>query len=204
MSVTDYTFRLLLLFLPGIIAFVIIDNLTVHRETKLQHRAVYSLLLGFLSYLPWMLVSELVQYVYRIELPVQFVVSLTDRNAQINFYEIFLASVFGVVLGCVLCKALNDRWLYHLARAFRISNKFQEIDAWANCIAIYKPTWVRVRDREKKTIYDGRLISTSDPNERDGIVLEEVKVYTENSELLYEVQVIYIPNKMENLTIELI
>jgi hypothetical protein len=204
MSLTEYTFRLLLLFLPGVIAFVIIDNLTVHRETKTPHRVIYSLLLGFLSYLLLTVFTKIIQFLCPLLSSVQFIVSLTDKNAQINFAEILTASIIGVLLGGFFCKAINDRWLFKLASKLRISNKFQETDAWANCIATYHPVWVTIRDREQRIIYVGRLITSSDSSERDGLVLENAMVYTEDSDLLYEVQVLYIPTKMEKLTIELI
>ena len=204
MSLTEYSFRLLLLFLPGIIAFIIIDNLTIHQETKTQHRIIYSLLLGFLSYLLLMIFSKPIQLLFTTLPPMQFIVSLTNKDTQINFTEIFTASIIGVCLGCTLCKAINDRCLFKLAQKLRISNKFQETDAWANCIATYHPVWVIIRDREQKIIYQGQLVISSDSSERDGLVLENATVYTENSEFIYEAQVIYIPTKMENLIIELI
>ena len=204
MSLTEYSFRLLLLFLPGIIAFIIIDNLTIHQETKTQHRIIYSLLLGFLSYLLLMIFSKPIQLLFTTLPPMQFIVSLTNKDTQINFTEIFTASIIGVCLGCTLCKAINDRCLFKLAQELRISNKFQETDAWANCIATYHPVWVIIRDREQKIIYQGQLVISSDSSERDGLVLENATVYTENSESIYKTQVIYIPTKMENLIIELI
>ena len=157
MSLTEYSFRLLLLFLPGIIAFIIIDNLTIHQETKTQHRIIYSLLLGFLSYLLLMILSKPIQLLFTTLPPMQFIVSLTNKDTQINFTEIFTASIIGVCLGCTLCKAINDRCLFKLAQKLRISNKFQETDAWANCIATYHPVWVIIRDREQNIIYQGNL-----------------------------------------------
>lgn len=112
MSLTEYSFRLLLLFLPGIIAFIIIDNLTIHQETKAQHRIIYSLLLGFLSYLLLMILSKPIQLLFTTLPPMQFIVSLTNKDTQINFTEIFTASIIGVCLGCTLCKAINDRCLF--------------------------------------------------------------------------------------------
>lgn len=49
-----------------------------------------------------------------------------------------------------------------------------------------------------------QLVISSGSSERDGLVLENATVYTENSESIYKAQVIYIPTKMENLIIELI
>ena len=203
MSITDYTFRIILLFIPGIIAFIIVDNLTIHKTTKTQHWIVYSLLLGFLSHMPWMILSEILSKKCGVA-PVQFITNLVNKDTSINLNEILIASISALFLGAVISKGINDRWLYKISRVLKISNKFPEIDAWANCIAIYKPSWIRIRDRGNGLIYQGRLISTSDANERDGIVLEGVTVYTEDVKENFSTEVIYIPRKMENLTIELI
>lgn len=203
MSITDYTFRMTLLFIPGIIAFIIVDNLTIHKATKTRHWIVYSLLLGFLSYMPWMILSEVLSKKCGV-VPAQFITNLVNKDTPINLNEIFIASISALFLGAVISKGINDRWLYKISRFFKISNKFPEIDAWANCIAIYQPSWIRIRDRENGLIYQGRLISTSDANERDGIVLEDVTVYNEYGKSLFSSEVFYIPRKMENLTIELI
>ena len=203
MSITDYTFRMTLLFIPGIIAFIIVDNLTIHKATKTRHWLVSSLLLGFLSYMPWMILSEVLSKKCGV-VPAQFITNLVNKDTPINLNEIFIASISSLFLGALVSKGINDRWLYKISRFFKISNKFPEIDAWANCIAIYQPSWIRIRDRENGLIYQGRLISTSDANERDGIVLEDVTVYNEYGKSLFSSEVFYIPRKMENLTIELI
>ena len=203
MSITDYTFRMTLLFIPGIIAFIIVDNLKIHKATKTRLWIVYSLLLGFLSYMPWMILSEVLSKKCGV-VPAQFITNLVNKDTPINLNEIFIASISSLFLGALVSKGINDRWLYKISRFFKISNKFPEIDAWANCIAIYQPSWIRIRDRENGLIYQGRLISTSDANERDGIVLEDVTVYNEYGKSLFSSEVFYIPRKMENLTIELI
>ena len=61
-----------------------------------------------------------------------------------------------------------------------------------------------MRDIEHNRIYQGRLASTSDPTERDGIVLEETVIYNEQGIELYQVPVVYIPKKMEDVIIEFI
>ncbi|SEJ89836.1 hypothetical protein SAMN05660742_12272 [Propionispira arboris] len=205
MGLTDFTFRLILVFIPGIIAFVIIDNLTSHRSTQIHHWLIYSLLLGFLSYLPWGILTDITRIVYQTDIPMQFIVNLIDPKTTINFYEIIIASFIAVLWGMLLSKAINSRWLFNLCNWMGISDKFPELDAWANCIAVFKPNWIRVRDLENDLSIQGKLVSVSDANDRDGIVLENVKVYKNStSELLYSVRVLYIPKKMDTLLIELI
>lgn len=206
MGITDFTFRLILLFIPGIISFIIIDNLTIHKETKIHHWLIYSLLLGFLSYMPWTVLIDIIQSIYDVNLPFQFVTNLINTNTTINFYEITIASITAIMWGLLFAKAINGSWLFRITTKFGISRKFTEIDAWANFLALYNPDFVRVRDLAQGYTYQGILVSSSDANDRDGIVLQDVSVYdSDNPENpLYHVEVIYIPQKMEELLVELI
>ena len=200
MSISDYTFRLLLLFLPGIISFIIIDNFTTHKETKTIHWILYSMILGFLSYFPWMLLTESMRLIYNVSLNTQFLLSLTDSSIPINFYEIQVATLFSVIWGVIITKALNRGWFYSLAFWMGITNKFPEIDSWSHCINRYRPNWIMVLDKESSTSYLGILDSSSDANERDGLVLLNVTVTPKNA-LGFHSEVVYIPTKMENLII---
>ena len=96
MGVTEFSFRLMMVFLPGVIAFIIIDNLTSHRETKIHHWIIYSLLLGFLSYFPWGIITEAQHIIYKMNVSMQFVVNLIDPKTSINFYEILIASITAI------------------------------------------------------------------------------------------------------------
>lgn len=203
MQLSDFTFRLILVFLPGIIAFIIIDNLTIHKETKIHHWFVYPLLLGFLSYLPWYIIVKGVQLTYGVNLPFQFIASITDTKAQVNFSEVIIASLMAVIWGFLITKAITERYLFRFASKFNISKKFPEIDAWDNFNNIFDPEWITVRDLEKGLSFQGRLISSSDATDRDGIVLTDVKVHDAYGDFLYYVPVIYIPRKMDNLLVEI-
>ena len=204
MSITDYTFRLLLLFLPGIISFAIIDNYTIHRETKLQHRVVYSLLLGFCSYSIWMIFAELCSLFCHAEIPVQFITSLLHKDAEISPFEIYMVSIIAVILGGGISKAINDRKLYRIARFLHISNKFPEMDAWQNFLTHYGDReYIRVIDPEGNRCYQGKLFSASSAMDRDGIVLTYVGIYrNDTGEFLRSVEAICLPQKLDTLIIE--
>lgn len=199
---SEFTWRLILVFLPGIIAFIIIDNLTVHRETKVHHWFFYPLILGFLSYAPWYLLVSIVQTVYRANVPFQFIESITDIHAKVNFGEILVASGTAIILGFFITWAITKRFLFTISKYFHITDKFPEIDAWENFITNFKPQWLTVRDLDNDAIYQGKLFSASDANDRDGIVLQDVIVQNAKGEPQYWVPTMFIPRKMDRLLIE--
>lgn len=200
---SEFTWRLILVFLPGIIAFVIIDNLTVHRETKIHHWFFYPLILGFISYAPWYLMITSVQAVYATKLPFVFFESITDIHTKVNFGEILIASLTAIILGFLLTWAITHRILFRISTFLHITDKFPEIDAWDNFISNFRPEWLTVRDLEKELIYQGKLFSASDANDRDGIVLQDVQVFNSKGKLQYWVPAVFIPRKMDCLLIEI-
>lgn len=200
---SEFTWRLILVFLPGIIAFIIIDNLTVHRETKVHHWFFYPLILGFISYTPWYIIVTAVQAVYATSLPFKFFENITDIHSKVNFGEILIASSVAILLGFLITWAITHRLLFRISSFFHITDKFPEIDAWDNFISNFRPEWLIVRDLEKELIYHGKFFSASDANDRDGIVLEDVRVFNSKCELQYWAPAVFIPRRMDCLLIEI-
>ena len=204
MGLSEFTFRLILIFIPGIISFIIIDNLTTHRQTKIHHWAIYSLLLGMLSYMPWYVLINIVKSVYNVDMPIQFITSIVDSKAGVNFNEIIIASVCALFLGFFLTKVINSGCIFTFAQNLGVSNKFGELDAWDRFIKKFSPEWIRIRDLERNLVFQGVLQDTSDANDRDGIILTDVSVFSDDvGKFLYSTAAIYIPQKMESLLIEL-
>ena len=50
MALTEFTFFIFLMFLPGLISFLIINTLTSHYKRNVFEVIMFSLLLGFLNY----------------------------------------------------------------------------------------------------------------------------------------------------------
>lgn len=203
MQISEFTFRLILIFIPGIVSFIIIDNLTVHKKTEIHHWLIYSLLLGFMSYIPWAFLLGFINFMYKVEVPIYFLTCLTDITTPISLIEILIATFVAIVLGIIITKMIETRLLFSIASQLGVSKKFPEIDAWDNFVKVYHPKYITVRNLKEKIIYQGILVSSSDANDRDGIVLEDVTVYDEDGDELYRMKVIYIPQKMENLVVEI-
>lgn len=204
MGLSEFTFRLILIFIPGIISFIIIDNLTTHRPTKLHHWVIYSLLLGILSYMPLYIIFSVVGAVLDVNMPVQFITSIIDTKAGINFSEIIFASIYAIFFGFTFTKIINDGSAFYYAQRLGLSDKFAELDAWDRFIKKFKPEWIRIRDIERNLLFQGVLQDTSDANDRDGIILTDVSVFSDDvGKFLYSTAAIYLPQKMESLLIEL-
>src|SRR5271168_5221417 len=117
---TDLTFRLVLLFLPGIICALMVEKLVPTRVWPTARLALYALLLGLICYLLYALMKAGLQR--RWPPSIDLLKSLTDSN-QLDFEEIFWATATAPFVGLGVSLALNRHWLNRFAKVIGASNK---------------------------------------------------------------------------------
>lgn len=195
MTISDFSLKMVLLFLPGIVSFVIIDNLTVHRQTKVLHWFIYSMLLGFLSY-------ALLKLIWP---GVQFWDFLITRDPKINYSEILDAIVMGGALGIIITLCINHTLFFRLFSLVRLTNRQGTPDTLTYMCGLYKVKYIIVTDWEKRIRIVGELVATSEAaDSHDEIVLQNATLYELESGIkLYDVPVIYLAQNFEKLTIEI-
>lgn len=199
MELSEYTFRIILLFIPGFISFVIADALTSHPETKLHRVLIESLLFGFSSYFVYFLYTEL-PYV---NTQFSFLDSLSMKNATLDFAEILKVSGISILIAIIFSIFSNRKWLYKISRKFRITGKHGYVDLYSFVMDSDIPNWVIIRDIGNDLMYEGWVEGFSDSTEIDELFIRDVIVYKNSSgKLLYSSPALYIPTKRENLTIE--
>lgn len=199
MELSEYTFRIILLFIPGFISFVIADALTSHPETKLHRVLIESLLFGFSSYFVYFLYTEL-PYV---NTQFSFLDSLSMKNATLDFAEILKVSGISILIAIIFSIFSNRKWLYKISRKFRITGKHGYVDLYSFVMDSDIPNWVIIRDTQNDLMYEGWVRGFSDSTEIDELFIRDVIVYKNSSgKLLYSSPALYIPTKRENLTIE--
>ncbi len=115
MEITEFTLKLLFLFLPGIVAFIIAEQLTTHEEIKLYNKILYSFILGVVCYFLYYLLTQK---------EVLNICNVSDNNGIINYQEIFYVSLIAIPLGFILSGFLNYKILHRFARAIRLTNKY--------------------------------------------------------------------------------
>ena len=199
---TDFTFSLVLLFLPGIICALIVENLTPTREWGALRFSLYSLILGLMSYLVYAL--GLAARHAHWPPSISFVKALSNPS-EVSYGEIAAATMIAVFLGIGVSAALSRHWLHRVAKFFGISYKFGDIDVWSHTFNSSELTdaWVVVRDINHDLAYEGWVNAFSETAEANELLLREVRVYKNTTaEFLYEVESLYISRKREELTIE--
>lgn len=217
MDITELTFRLLLLFFPGIISYYIVDALTVHRERRSYEVFLFAYVYGLLSYGLYALGRSLFIVVrgisitadsaeFRAPVPdrIAFAKSLSDSNVPINFAEIGFVTFIAVAFALFLSFAINRKWLFSIAKRFKVSNKFGDPDVWSFVFNSGDVTWATLRDIEQGFMFSGYVRAFSDVEESAELVMTEVIVYNEKTgEELYRADRVYLARAKNNLTIEI-
>jgi hypothetical protein len=97
-------------------------------------------------------------------------------------------------------RALANR----VAKTIHVSNKFGEIDVWAQSFNLsVKDAWIVVRDFDHDLAFEGWVNAFAEAYDVNELLLREVKVYqSSTSRFLYEVDSVYLTRPKDRLTIE--
>jgi len=203
MQLSEFTLRIILLFIPGITCLTIIDRLTVHKELKLHQLLINSFVLGFFCYASYYLIILIIGTCSHISLQFSFFEALIDRNASLDFTEIILVIGWSVPMGFIFTFLIDRKVLHKVAHALRLSNKFGDADVWSYIMNSTMPEWVVIRDLENDLVYQGWIEAFSDSTGKDEIFIRDVMIYRNSTaEELYAIPGLYLSRKMENLIVE--
>ena len=213
MDITQFTIRILLLFVPGIICSFFVDGLTEHRPREPLFFIFRSLLLGFASYFFYWVALLVLSYfkalpfINDLGVPISnsvyFLKALVDPSATVSFHEILYVCFFSLVLGILLTVESTYKLGHKLFRLLRVTQKFGEINVWGYTLNQSRVKWVTVRDLREDLVYDGYVQAFSDDGGDAELLLLDVNVYR-NSEagLLYHVDSLYVSRDRRAIILE--
>ena len=163
MNITEFGFRLFLLFIPGVLSFLIVDVLTVHDKTSPFFAVLKSAILGLLCYLAYYPVSEL------FGLPFHFLDSITDRDQTIDFREIAFSTLMAVPVGVAGAWLIYHKILFKVANTLGISRKISDPGVWSYAANLdprsIDTQWVSIVNEKNGLLYLGFLQFFSDNND---------------------------------------
>lgn len=210
MEFSDLTIRILLLFFPGIICFVIVDALTVHQPRKPFHFVLFSYVLGVLCYVTYgglckvaKLVGERYQWdTTKFPAGDSFLNALTADKHDLNFAEIGGVTGLAFIIAFVLIAASNHKWLYRFAKWIKITKQFGDENVWSFAFNSKEFEWVVVRDLKNGLAFEGWVSAFSDVERPPALLLMDVVVYRNNgpqvggqAEKLYKLPALYLSRK---------
>lgn len=204
MEFSEFTIRIILLFVPGIIALKIISKLTYYKENNIFTFVIDSMLLGFCSYFTYYIFVRVMAH-YHVSYTFTFIDALITKKTKLEANEILYATLAAIVVGVVFSYVINYKLIIRIAHFFRCSHKHGDIDTLhfvLNSKDNYS-NWVVVRDSMNDFMYEGWLTVYSEITEKDEIFLYDVKVYKNSTaQFCYKTPGLYIPMKRDSLMIE--
>ena len=204
MEFSEFAFRVILLFLPGLICGSVVDELTVHRDRKPFSVLLRALLFGMLAYFSyWSIVWACHRWLHT-STEVIFLKALQDKQVKLSLHEIAFTCLIAAALGIVVSACSTHKVASRLARLVWVSRKSGELDVWGYAFNSAQVEFATVRDHKRDLVYDGWIRAFSDDGKMREILLRDVTV-TRNGDghLLYRVGAIYLSLKPEdNIAIE--
>jgi len=210
MGFSDLTLRLLLLFFPGIVCFLIVEALIEHKERKPHEVLLFAYLYGMCSYVLYSFFAALLGTTLTAEdglsirpPAVTFTKSLTDTKVEISFIEIGVVTLIAACLAFVFAHARTHTWLHRLAQRFGISRKFGYQNVWALAFNSPQIKWAVVRDFSHNLMFSGYIRVFSEIEDVAEVFLTNVIVYNEQSGLQsYQADYMYLSRKKDDITVE--
>ncbi|MCG7908881.1 MAG: DUF6338 family protein [Candidatus Thiodiazotropha taylori] len=200
---------LIVVLLPGILSSVVCDKIVVHSKWTPFKFSVYSLLLGVLSYVALQAIYYLLDMVSACSFSPEAWTHLKtweateSDNPHIPALELAYALVLSVPVSMFAAYVINHKIFNKIARKIGVSSKYGDENLYSYYLNAVEIDWVYVRDIENNLTYQGRVVSYSENDSMQEIVLSEVTVFRyEDSSELYSVPTMYISKQVGNFVIE--
>lgn len=202
---------IIVILLPGIIATVICDKITVHSKWTLFKFSLYTLVLGVFSYTTLQLVYLVLDVFYACGFSsakwsyLKVWSNATSETPTIPWTEVFLAVVLSFPVAFLVAYLINHKIFNKFAQKIKVSSKYGDENLFSYYLNAKEIDWVYVRDKSQNITYQGRVVSYSENDHIQELVLSEVTVYRyEDSAKFYSVPTIYLCKKMGSFVIEAI
>lgn len=199
MEISELTLKLILLLIPGSIACVIYERLTIHKQWNSFKFITNAILFGAISYLS-------AQFIFNICRTDTSFDSFWENlpTKEIPYSAIIKASLVSVFIGLISTGLDQYKILNRLGKRLKLTNKYGDENLFSYFLNAKDVEEIYVRDLESGLTYHGLVNSFSENDEIKELVLIDVAVYDyETSELLYEIDKIYLSKSKDNLIIEL-
>ena len=182
---------LIVVLLPGITATVICDKITVHSKWSSFKFGVYSIVLGVFCYR----VLKLAYYFIDLVCSWSFSPAtwshlltwnaVTDDNPDVPVIELAMAFVLSIPVSFFAAFTINHKLFNKAAQWMGVSTKYGDENLFSYYLNAKEIDWIYIRDKENEITYQGRIVSSSETDGMQEVVLSEVPVfrYVDSAEL---------------------
>ena len=205
MQVDAFIFKLLLLSIPGFLAFTIYKKTAVsRRESKSQFGFSGAFIVIICSLVSCILYDLFVTFINMI--------FKTDYATTINNFidvkmytakELATLCIIAIILGFLFSFLESKKIINRIALGLKFTEYYGDTDVWTSFCAKEDTGWIYVRDHKQKLTYYGYLKQYSDPGEDRELLLTDVQVFSEDGEYCYYCPTMYICRQPDDITLEI-
>lgn len=196
---------------PGLIACIICDKIAAHGlKWGTFKYGVYSFVFGVSCYAATQIASYLRNAITNLyfhsawpDPPLHVWAMVTAHKVDINFAELSFATLLAPGVAAAVT-FINDRhFLNRWAQRVGVSAKYGDENLFSHYLNSEEITWVYIRDIATNQTYKGSVLSWSETDNMQEIVLSDVTVYEyETSTELYSLPSIYLARSTGTFVIE--
>ena len=205
MQVDAFIFKLLLLSIPGFLAFTIYKKTAVYRRaSKSQFGFTEVFIVIICSLISCTFYDLFVIFINKIW-KTSYVATISNF-IDVKMYtaiELAILCIIAILLGFSLSFLESKKIINRIAVKSKITEYYGDTDVWTSFCANEDTWWVYVRDHKQKLIYYGDLKQYSDPGEARELLLADVQVFSEDGEYCYYCPIMYICRQPDDITLEI-
>lgn len=192
---------------PGLISAIVVEKITTRsRPWGALKYGMYSFIFGLISYTTLQVIMLIKQGLF--EKPINYSYLsvwgfIFDPKTQFLLADVFWATIIAMPIGIVVAAIINHKLVNKLARFFHASFKYGDENLFSYFLNARDTDWIYVRDKENGLTYQGRVLSYSENQHFQELVLFDVTVYGyDDSSEYYSVPKLYLSRPIGEFKIE--
>ncbi|MBN1817783.1 MAG: hypothetical protein JW828_10510 [Sedimentisphaerales bacterium] len=206
MDISIFVIRAAFLALPGLVASKLYRKGRGYTTKKNWEDFVEILIFSLLSYLLLGILFSVVRWfgILNSSACISFFKALQDDNIPLNWWKIALATIFGAFLAIIASYFHRYKAITWIMRLIHASNRIADEELWELFHSSTCAQWLYVRDHKLDLVYFGCITKYSDSDNDRELVMEDVSVYNNKGDFLYDCPVLYFSRDKYDLSIELL
>jgi hypothetical protein len=209
MEITELVWKLFLILMPGVIATLMVNQLSSKKITSVFFFIIYSALFGIITFI----IMEILYSIgiifsndwkyLQLGTNLDIWDNIYDNSNKYNRIEIFISYVLSVPLGLLYGYIDLKKWPNKIFKYFKWTDRYGDDDVWSFYLNLPETDWIYVRERTTNLTYFGKIRAFSDSEVKREILLADVEVYkTDDWEKLYNLKSIFLELDEFNYSIE--
>jgi len=207
MEITEFTFRLIIVGIPGIITYFLLSKLIGRVGKNSIEIVLLIFLFSILSYSLYNLFASLICNIVGLEYSNDIVNKLFKKADSVKYNDILWTSFVAVILSFVISYLHRYNILNWVGQKIGATKKYGDEDVWHyfhNASDKQKNDgWIFIRDHKLNLLYYGYISVWSESEKNRELVITDVTVYNnEDGEYLYDTNHLYICRNIDDISIE--